>query len=229
SGDLYAASLVEALHRRGDDIEFFGCAGPRMRKAGVRPIVDSASLAVVGLVEVITHIPRIRREFHKLVDAASKERPDAVILTDSPDFHLRLAKKLKRLGVPVLYLVAPQVWAWRKGRLPLMRKMIDRLLCIFPFEEEFFNQRGISTTYIGHPLTRLVRPSASAKELRRRFGVSEGTPLIALLPGSRKGEIERHMPYLLDAVQRIRSATHGPVPEFVLALPSGVNLSERFC
>ena len=227
SGDLYAASLVEALHRRGHDLDFFGCAGPRMQKAGVRAIVDSASLAVVGLVEVVAHIPRIRREFRKLVDAASEERPDAVILTDSPDFHLRLARKLKPMGLPIVYLVAPQVWAWRQGRLALMRKVIDRLLCIFPFEEDFFRGNGISTTYIGHPLTRLVKASASRAELRRRFGIADGAPLIALLPGSRRGEIDRHMPYLLGAVDRIRAAAPRS-PQFILALPEGLNLTERF-
>jgi lipid-A-disaccharide synthase len=228
SGDLYAASLVQALRRRGHDLEFFGCAGPRMRQAGVRAIVDSSSLAVVGLVEVITHIPRIHQEFRKLVTAASEERPDAVILTDSPDFHLRLARKLKPLGFPILYLVAPQVWAWRQGRLPLMRKVIDRLLCIFPFEEEFFRGHGISTTYIGHPLTRLVKPSASRGELRRRLGIADGARMIALLPGSRKGEVERHLPYLMDAIRRIQAAAPQPQPEFILALPLGLKLTERF-
>ena len=156
--------------------QFFGCAGPRMQKAGVRPVVDAHSLAVVGLVEVITHIPRIYGEYRKLLNAARAERPEVAILTDSPDFHLRVARQLKKLGIPVFYLVAPQVWAWRKGRLPLMRRTIDRLLCIFPFEPEFFARHGIHATYIGHPLTRLVKPSASRAELRRRFGYPDGTP-----------------------------------------------------
>src|SRR6202040_1378514 len=143
SGDLYAAGLVEALRRRHPALEFFGCAGPRMQRAGVRPVVDAASLAVVGLVEVVTHIPRIYREYRKLLRAAAEERPDVAILTDSPDFHLRLAKRLKALQIPVIYLVAPQVWAWRKGRLPMMRRTIDRLLCIFPFEPAFFAPHGI--------------------------------------------------------------------------------------
>src|SRR5580704_5926422 len=112
SGDLYAAGLVEALLRRNPALQFFGCAGPRMQRAGVRAIVDAASLAVVGLLEVVRHIPRIHREYRKLIRAAEKERPDLAILTDSPDFHLRLARHLKRLGIPVIYLVAPQVWAW---------------------------------------------------------------------------------------------------------------------
>jgi lipid-A-disaccharide synthase len=220
SGDLYAAALVDALRRRRSGLEFFGCAGPRMQKAGVRPVVDAHSLAVVGLVEVVTHIPRIYGEYRKLLNAAASERPEVAILTDSPDFHLRVARRLKKLGIPVLYLVAPQVWAWRKGRLPLMRRTIDRLLCIFPFEPAFFARHGIEATYIGHPLTRLVKPSASRTELRRRFDIPEDTPLIALLPGSRTGEAARHLPILLETVKHLR-ATAKREPRFILAVPPG--------
>ncbi len=227
SGDLYAAALVEALRRRNPGLQFFGCAGPRMQRIGVRPVVDAASLAVVGLVEVVTHIPRIYREYRKLLRAAIEEHPDIAILTDSPDFHLRLARRLKALGIPVIYLVAPQVWAWRKGRLPLMRRVIDHLLCIFPFEPAFFAPHGIHAVYIGHPLTRLLKPSASREELRKRYGIPDGTPLLALLPGSRKGEIERHLPVLLETVQRIIQSGQAPTPRFILALPPGLNFRER--
>jgi lipid-A-disaccharide synthase len=230
SGDLYASGLVKALRRREGTLDFFGCAGPRMQQAGVRTIVDSSSLAVVGLVEVITHIPRIYREYRKLLAAAVRERPDLAILTDSPDFHLRLAQGLKKLGIPVIYLVAPQVWAWRKGRLPRMRRNIDRLLCIFPFEVEFFRANGQDATYIGHPLTRLIKPSAGRSELRKRYGIPDGTPLVALLPGSRRGEAARHIPVLLETVELIRAA--GRTSQFVLAvppgtLPDGSNFRER--
>jgi lipid-A-disaccharide synthase len=231
SGDLYAAGLVDALRRRRPDLQFFGCAGPRMQKAGVRPVVDAHSLAVVGLVEVLAHIPRIYREYRKLLDAARRERPELAILTDSPDFNLRVARQLKKLGIPVFYLVAPQVWAWRKGRLPLMRRTIDRLLCIFPFEPEFFARHGIDATYIGHPLTGLLKPSASRAELRRRFGIPDGSQLIALLPGSRTGEAARHLPILLEMVERIRGSAK-PAPRFILAItpntiPRGSNFRER--
>jgi lipid-A-disaccharide synthase len=202
-----------------------------MQKAGVRPVVDAHSLAVVGLVEVLTHIPRIYGEYRKLLAAARAERPDVAILTDSPDFHLRVARQLKKLGIPVLYLVAPQVWAWRKGRLPLMRRTIDRLLCIFPFEPAFFARHGIDATYIGHPLTRLVKPSASRAELRRRFGIPDDTPLIALLPGSRTGEAARHLPILLETVERLRNTAKTEL-RFILAVPPGTvpagsNFKER--
>ena len=229
SGDLYAAGLVDALRRRRPELEFFGCAGPRMQKAGVRAVVDSQSLAVVGLVEVIAHIPRIYGEYRKLLDAARAERPELAILTDSPDFNLRVARRLKKLGIPVFYLVAPQVWAWRKGRLPMMRRTIDRLLCIFPFEPEFFARHGITAAYIGHPLTRLVKPPASRAELRRQFGIPDGTPLVALLPGSRTGEAARHLPILLETVEKLQR-TLDPAPRFILAVPPGTlgaNFRER--
>ncbi|HLK21227.1 MAG TPA: lipid-A-disaccharide synthase [Bryobacteraceae bacterium] len=228
SGDLYAAGLVTALRRRHPDLEFFGCAGQRMQRAGVRAVVDAASIAVVGLVEVIKHIPRVHREYRKLIRAAEKERPDVAILTDSPDFHLRLARHLKRLGIPVIYLVAPQVWAWRKGRLPAMRKTIDQLLCIFPFEPEFFGPHGINARYIGHPLTRLVKPSAGRDELRGRFGVDDESPVVALLPGSRKGEIERHLPVLIETVKQLRQASRRLAPRFILGIPTANVLSANF-
>jgi lipid-A-disaccharide synthase len=228
SGDLYAAALVEALRRRRPDIEFFGCAGPRMQAAGVRPVVDAQRLAVVGLVEVLTHIPRIYGEYRRLLKAAENERPEVAILTDSPDFHLRVARRLKKLGIPVFYLVAPQVWAWRKSRLPLIRRVIHRLLCIFPFEPDFFARHGIAATYIGHPLTRLVNPSASRAELRRRFEIPEDTPLVALLPGSRAGEAARHLPILLETVEHLQAAAKRQ-PRFILAVPPGtVPLGSNF-
>jgi lipid-A-disaccharide synthase len=174
-----------------------------MRAAGVREVVDAASLAVVGLIEVVEHIPRVWREYRKLLKAARTERPALAILTDSPDFHLRLARQFKRMGIPVVYLVAPQVWAWRKGRLPAMRRDIDRLLCIFPFEEPFFKEHGVAATYIGHPLSRLVRPSLGKEEFFRKHGLAEDRPLVALLPGSRQAEAARHMPALMDAAAEI--------------------------
>jgi lipid-A-disaccharide synthase len=152
---------------------------------------------------VVSHIPRIYGEFRKLLAAARRSRPQLAILTDSPDFHLRLARKLHRQGVPVVYLVAPQVWAWRKGRLPGMRRTLRHVLCIFPFEEEFFRRRGLPATYIGHPLAGIVKPSLPRAEFFRKHRLPPGRPLISVLPGSRRGEAARHLPPLLDAVGRI--------------------------
>jgi lipid-A-disaccharide synthase len=203
SGDLYASLLVPELRRLWPDARFFGCTGPRMRQAGVDTVVDSASLAVVGLLEVVAHIPRIYGEYRKLLAAVRRTRPDLAILTDSPDFHLRLARRLKASGVPVVYLVAPQAWAWRKGRIPMMRRTLDRLLCIFPFEEQFFCSHGVNATYIGHPLAGLVRPALSKADFLRKHRLPAERPLITVLPGSRRGEAARHLPYLLDAVDRL--------------------------
>ena len=216
SGDLYASHLVEALRRRRPDLTFAGCAGPRMRAAGVEAVVDQADLNVVGLFEVVHHIPRIWGEYRKLLRWASENRPEAAILTDSPDFHLRVARQLRKLGIPAIYFIAPQVWAWRKGRLPAMRRDIRRLLCIFPFEEAFFTAHGVPASYIGHPLTRIVRPSAAVANLRDEFGIPPGATAIALLPGSRPGEAFRHLPHLIDAAERIGTARPGT--RFLLGL-----------
>ncbi len=222
SGDLYAAALVRALRARlpAGSTDFFGCTGHRLREEGVRTAVDAAQLNVVGLVEVIRHIPRIKGEFNKLVAAAKREKPDLAILTDAPDFHLRLAPKLRAMGIPVVYLIAPQVWAWRKGRLPKIRQNVNHLLCIFPFEEEFFRNHGVTATYIGHPLTRLVGPRFSREEFFRRSQLPPDQPLLTLLPGSRPGEIVRHLPALTDAAMRLRKDGARPL-SLVLATPKG--------
>ena len=203
SGDLYAASLVTKLKRAWPDADFYGCTGPKMRQAGVRTVVDAASLAVVGLVEVLPHLPRIYAEFRKLVAFSLQKAPDLAILTDSPSFHLRLAAKLKSAGIPVVYLVAPQMWAWKEGRAKQMRKVVDELLCIFPFEEEFFRKKNIPVTYIGHPLSTLVKVSTSKAEFFKKHRLPPDRPLLVVLPGSRRGEAARHLGALLDAVDRL--------------------------
>lgn len=218
SGDLYAASVVRALRARHPDAEFFGCAGPRMQEAGVRPIVGMHSIAVVGLVEVVRHIPRILGQFRTLVRAIPKEQPEIAILTDAPDFNLRLAPHLKRHGVPVVYLIAPQAWAWRRGRVRIMRRTLRRLLCIFPFEQAFFEQRGVPTTFLGHPLARIVKPTLTRAEFCAKFGIPIDARVLAVLPGSRHGVVERHLPILLGAIELIRKR-HSITP--ILAFPPG--------
>lgn len=203
SGDLYASLVTAELRKRWPDADFFGCTGPRLRAEGVRTVVDAASLAVVGLLEVVAHIPRIYGEYRKLIRAARDERPELAILTDSPDFHLRAARRLHRMGIPVAYLVAPQVWAWRRGRIAQMRRTLEHVLCIFPFEEAFFRGNGVRATYIGHPLAGLVRPALERGAFFRKHDLDSSRPLIAVLPGSRRGEAARHLPELVDAVRRL--------------------------
>src|SRR5580704_5004641 len=188
-----------------------------MQAAGVRAVVDSRSIAVVGLVEVIAHLPRIYGEFRKLKKVIVSERPDAAVFIDAPDFNLRLAKFLRRQRVPVVYLIAPQAWAWRQGRVKTLRATVDRLLCIFPFEEEFFTRHGVRASYIGHPLARIVKASMTREKFCAKFGIDPGKKIIVLLPGSRLGEIERHLEGLIDAQKRLE----GRDLVFLLALPGG--------
>lgn len=223
SGDLYAAGVVSHLARIYQSARFYGCAGPRLRQAGVEPIVDSASLAVVGLAEVVAHLPRIYGQYRKLVHYAHACRPDAALLTDSPDFHLRLARHLKRDGVPVFYLVAPQVWAWRQGRVKKISRLVDKLFCLFPFEEAWFRERGVDATYIGHPLAKMVRTTKTRDEFFDQERLAKNSRMVVLLPGSRAGEARRHLPILLEAVARLRSRFD---LSFVLAIPKGFRTAD---
>ena len=225
SGDLYAAGVVCHLARRCHYADFYGCAGPRLQEAGVQAIVDSARLAVVGLVEVLRHLPGIYREYRKLVRFSERHIPDAALLTDSPDFHLRLARHLKHLDVPVFYLVAPQVWAWRKGRLKTIREVVDKLFCLFPFEESWFRERGVDATYIGHPLAAMARTTVARDDFFERHGLAKASRMIVLLPGSRRGEARRHLGVLLDAVALLRERFELAV---TLATPRGFRTQEAF-
>lgn len=233
SGDLAASGLVQALKRVWPDADFFGCAGPQMRAEGVRDVIRMESLNVVGLVEVLQHIPRIYGEFRKLRDTIQTEKPELAILVDSPDFNLRLLPRLRKAGVPVVYFIAPQAWAWRKGRVKILREMVDHLLCIIPFEEEFFRSNGVTATYIGHPLPGRLTLRQTRDQFRARFGITDPTtPLIALLPGSRTGEARRHLDALAGCVEMIQSNRKAV---FVAGTPPGfsarsvaANFWERF-
>ncbi len=218
SSDMYAAGVVEHLAAHHPDLSFYGCAGPRLQTAGVEPIVDASKLAVVGLAEVALHLPRIYGEYRRLIRFTRQHRPIAALLTDSPDFHLRLARHLKRLGIPVFYLVAPQVWAWRQNRVETIRRLVDQLYCLFPFEETWFRERGVNATYIGHPLATLVQRRLPRAEFLKKHDLPEDRQLICLLPGSRAGEARRHMPDLLGAVALLKQRVDA---SFLLATPGG--------
>ena len=203
SGDRYAAELAAALRKRLPEVDFFGCGGQQLRNEGLRAVIRAEDLAVVGLFEVARHVPRIYLRFRRLAAAVQAEKPQLAILTDAPDFHLRLAKKLRRLKIPIVYYVAPQAWAWRKGRVKTLRRLIDRLLVIFPFEEEFFSARGVRATFVGHPLADSAAVSADRETFFRKYGLDPEKRLIAMLPGSRRGEALRHLPALEEAAALI--------------------------
>jgi lipid-A-disaccharide synthase len=216
---MYAATLVSHLRQLHPTAEFFGCAGPKLQAQNVNPIIDAATLSVVGLAEVVAHLPRIYGQYRKLLRYTRAHPPTAAILTDNPDFHLRLARHLKKMNVPVFYLVAPQVWAWRQGRVKTVRRLVNKLFCLFPFEEPWFLTRGVDATYIGHPLATMVHTTASAAAFRQTHHLPVEGPLITLLPGSRPGEALRHMPVLLDTVNLLRQ--RWLAASFVLATPKG--------
>jgi lipid-A-disaccharide synthase len=218
SGDMYAAGVVERLRNHLPSAHFYGCAGPKLQALGVKPVIDAANLSVVGLAEVVVHLPRIYGEYRKLVRYAREHRPVAALLTDNPDFHLRLARHLKRMGVPVFYLVAPQVWAWRQGRVKTIRALVDKLFCLFPFEEPWFRERGVDATYIGHPLATAAHTTLPRADFLKMHGLPEDRPLLVLLPGSRAGEASRHLPILLDTVALLRRDLALSV---ILATPHG--------
>ena len=218
SGDMYAAGVVEHLRQRLPAAQFFGCTGAKLQAEGVEPVVDAADLSVVGLAEVVHHLPRIYGEYRKLVAAARQRRPRAALLTDNPDFHLRLARRLKETGTPVFCLVAPQAWAWRAGRAQTMRALIDKLFCLFPFEEAWFRERGVDATYIGHPLAARARVRRSRDQFLDRYGLPKGRRVLVLLPGSRPGEARRHLRTVLEAAAALRRKFDLSV---VLATPDG--------
>jgi len=200
SGDRLGASLVRELARRRPGIAFFGMGGPRMEEAGVARVADSHAVTVVGLFEVLARLPAIWKTARRLERAALRERPAAAILIDFPDFHLRLGRRLARHGIPIVYYVSPQVWAWRAGRVGAMKRFVRRMITLFPFETEIYRQAGIDAVCAGHPIADDVEDRLRADPpVPRR----EGRKRIAIMPGSRAGEVRRHWPVLRDAARRL--------------------------
>jgi lipid-A-disaccharide synthase len=207
SGEQYGALLVEALRRRlaaeGQSAEFFGMGGPRMEAAGLERVVRAEDVAVMGLTEVVRHLPRIYGEFQKLKRALRARRPNVAVLIDFPEIHFRLAKQLHAMGVPVIYFVSPQLWAWKKRRIKLVQQFVRRMLVIFPFEEPFYRERGVDAEFVGHPLAELPLPAISREQFAAENGLDAGKMWIGLLPGSRAKEIADHLPVMLEAARQI--------------------------
>src|SRR5437764_6419847 len=204
SGEQYGAQLMEAL-RRGHpgQMDFFGLGGERMRTAGCDITVESRDVAVVGLAEVVKHLPGIYRRFKGLLREVDKRKPDVAILIDFPDFNFRLARALYRRGIPVVYFVSPQLWAWRQGRLKLVKKYVKKMLVIFPFEEKFYRDRDVDAEYVGHPLADIADGLASREDYARANGLDASKQWIALLPGSRRQEVERNLSIMLKAAKQL--------------------------
>lgn len=221
SGDLYGAELVRHLRKTVPDLDVFGLGGDRLQAQGSRLVAHVRDLAVVGLLEVVSHLPRLRRVFRTLLDDVDAARPDAVVLVDYPDFNLRLARQVHRRGIPVFYYVSPQVWAWRRGRVRGIRETVSRMLVIFPFEEALYREAGVPVTFVGHPLVDLVRPAPDRAAFLRDCGLDPGRPVIAILPGSRPKEIGHNLAGLARAAERLRRRR--PELQFLVALAPSID------
>lgn len=223
SGDLHGARVIEALRRRVPDARFAGMGGPRMREAGLEPLYDAREISVMGFVEVLPKLFRILAVLAGLARWAAERRPVAAILVDVPDFNLRLAKRLRAQGIPVTFYVAPMAWAWRESRVKTLRARVDRLLCIYPFEEAWFRERGVEAVYVGNPLLEdghLAEPP-DRDASRAALGLDPARPAVALLPGSRRSELHRVLPTMLAAAKRLLAER----PELQLVLPVAGTLS----
>jgi lipid-A-disaccharide synthase len=222
SGDMYAARLATALKQRLD-VAIFGMGGPQMRAAGVEIITDYSQVSVVGITEVLKRLPSLRRAMRRLVDEAERRRPPLAILTDFPGFHLRLARKLRPKGIRNVYYICPQFWAWRPWRANLVRRRFALAFCIFHFEEKFYANAGVPVKFIGHPLVGNVKPTMTRELFCKKYGLEDGSPILTILPGSRRGEIAHHVPVLVEALEEIRRASPGKL-ELVVAVAPGLDL-----
>jgi lipid-A-disaccharide synthase len=221
SGDMYAARLATALKQRAN-LEIFGMGGPQMRAAGVDIITDYSEVSVVGITEIISHLPSLIRAMRHLVREAARREPAFAILTDFPGFHLRLARKLKPHGVRNIYYICPQFWAWRPWRVRVVRRRFAQALCIFPFEEKFYGDAGVPVKFIGHPLVGAVHASVDRAGFCRQHNLDPQKKIVTILPGSRASELRQHLPILQEACRRI---DHELPAQFVVAAAPGNNVA----
>ncbi len=218
---MYGAQLIEALHRIDPSIQFFGVGGGRMRTAGCDTVVDAKDLAVVGITEILNHLPKILMLYKHLIREAERRQPDLAIVIDSPAFNWRVARQMKRRGIATIYYVAPQFWAWRQGRVRLLRNYIDKALVIFPFEETFYRDRGVDATFVGHPLAELPRPAVSRDDYAGQYGLNPAKEWITLMPGSRVKEVRMNLPTILEAAALLGS-------QYEFLLPVAPTLDRQF-
>ncbi|HSD22048.1 MAG TPA: lipid-A-disaccharide synthase [Anaeromyxobacter sp.] len=213
SADLHAARALEEIGKLRPGIHAFGVGGPRLRAAGLEPLAPAEEISVMGFAEVLPRLPRILGILRTLARAAAERRPKAALLVDLPDFNLRLAAKLKKLGIPVVYYVSPTIWAWRKGRARKIAKVVDRMLCILPFEPRCYEGTGVHARFVGHPFAERPPPDAPA-HYRAALGLERERTTVALVPGSRPSELKRLFAPMLEAAERIK-AVH-PDAQFVV-------------
>jgi len=215
SGDLYAGALVSEILSRERSADVFGFGGRRLAAAGTRLVGDFQGLSVTGLTEALRVLPRSYAMLRRLVAAARATRPDVFVAIDFPDFNFRLMAALHRLGIPIVYYISPQLWAWRAGRMRTMKRFVDRVLVIFPFEEALYRREGVPVKFVGHPLIDLVGVKAPRAALLREHGLVADAPTVALLPGSRPNELRRIVPDMAASLPLIRARVPGV--QFIVA------------
>jgi len=220
SGDRLGAHLVQAIRERLPDAEFHGIGGEAMERAGVRRIYDSDQIAVTGIVEVLGAGGAIWKAWRTARAHLRQARPDLVLLVDYPDFNLRFARVARRAGIPVVYFVSPQVWAWRRYRVRQIARDVDLMLVLFPFETAFYEEAGVPVEFVGHPLVDLVEPPGEAAVAAEALGLDPAAPVLGLLPGSRRSEVKMLLPVMLDAAARL--ARQHPQLQCVLPLAPGL-------
>ena len=218
SGDIYGADLAREASKLDPNLHFFGIGGARMREAGVDTLVDSADMAVVGLVEVLKHFDVISNAFLKLKKILLNDRPDLLILIDYPGFNMRLAKIAKKAGIKVLYYIRPQIWAWRQGRVKKIARLVDHMAVILPFEASFYEQAGVPVTFVGHPMLDMVNVGMDRNQAAVSFGLDPSKRIIGLFPGSRRNEIERLLPVIAASARHLKERF--PDIQFILPLAS---------
>jgi len=203
SGENYGAAVVRRFKETHPEWNFFGIGGKKMAAEGVDLLFPIDDLAVVGVFEILTQLPRIGRMFRRIQTETKLRRPAAAVLIDSPDFNLRLAGRLKKMGVPVLYYISPTVWAWRAGRLKTIKRTVRKMCFIFPFEEAIYETARVPARFVGHPLLERTKPAFGREEFFKRYGLDPEKKLVTVLPGSRRSEIRFHLPVLIEALKKI--------------------------
>jgi len=204
SGDIHGAGLIRCLARNNPNIDFFGIGGLKMLRENFRPYYMLDTLQAHGLVEVVRHLPRLYQTLWRMRDALEEERPDVLILIDYPGFNLKLAAYAKEKGIPVIFFNSPQIWAWRKGRLKTIKRVVDKMIVLFPFEEKIYQQAGVDVSWVGHPLLDQINSENDNKSFLKQYGLQNNLPLLAIAPGSRPSEMRRHLPTLLKGLPHIQ-------------------------
>lgn len=223
SGDMHGAMLVQSIKSIDPEVHFWGIGGPRMRDAGVNTVFDAGRLAVVGISEVLTHIRQIINAQNLMRSLMEEKKPDLLILIDYPDFNLLLAAKAKRLNLPVLYYISPQVWAWRAGRVKKIKRLVQRMIVILPFEVEFYRRHDMKVDFVGHPLLDVVKPKMARKDFLKSVRLDDNVPIIGLFPGSRSHEVKRLLPCIIDAARILNRKIPGV--RFLLPLAPAIDKS----